>query len=123
MTNYEWIVTNEKEIIETILAEHLGKQKGKIIDCDDIACRDCDFASSPNSIHSCGEVTKEWLKAEYEPLYKKGDIVLAYETDILVIKDINDHTVLLVNRLKAPYTTYKTDIKDIIKKVGNIYDK
>lgn len=72
MTNYEWIVTNNKEIIEDILTNSIGKKKGKVSGCDDIACRECDFAKPSNSIQSCEKATKEWLEAEYEPLYKKG---------------------------------------------------
>ena len=128
MTNYEWLIANEKEIVKDILAEHSGKHKGKIYRCSDTDCSDCDFKRSLNNNQPCRKTTEEWLEAEYEPLYKKGDVVIIKnEASIWIfVRETNcGNAILTRNVLDVDVEIgldFNVKIDDIEKKVGNIYD-
>ena len=70
MTNYDWIVTNKKEIIEDSLINYLGKQKGKVGACDEICCNDCDFKRSSNNNQPCMKTAEKWLKTTKPEIIK-----------------------------------------------------
>ena len=125
MTNYEWIVTNEKEITEVILTNYIAKEKGEVSLCNETCCSDCDFKSSLNDNQMCAKTTKEWLKAEHEPLYKKGDVVIDKDGVIWVVASVKDETLTVVSKTRYIPSELMVDIpeSDITKKVGNIYDK
>lgn len=69
MTNFEYLLENEKGLVKDILSVRGAKvaidKKNKIRNCNDISCAECKFGEP------CGKDTLAWLDAEYEePLPK-----------------------------------------------------
>lgn len=117
MTNYEWLVKNNAELAKDILAYGISKEKGKIGRCSQTMCIKCDFDDP-----FCSRNTKKWLEEEYEPLYKKGDIVVdSYNQMVLVVEDGYDEDIM-VSRYVEDYkrNQHTISITDIKKKVGHI---
>lgn len=117
MMNYEWLVKNKAELVKDILSRHLSKEKGIPDYCSETMCRDCDF-----SCGNCTERIKEWFEQEYEPLYKKGDIVVGPFNQIFFVKkDCNDDGFLMVSSYTDNITDgYKIHVNEIKKKIAHI---
>lgn len=65
MTNFEYLIENEKELVKDILSVRGAKvaidKKNKLRNCEDISCADCKFNGEP-----CRKETLAWLDAEHE---------------------------------------------------------
>ena len=59
MTNYEWLIKSNSELVKDILLHHLSKEKGIPSYCSETLCDDCDFRCG-----NCTKRVKEWLEAE-----------------------------------------------------------
>lgn len=120
MTNFEYIIEKRgTEFIKELMCRTLAvnESDNEPCKCSQIECCDCKFANN------CPPAEKEkllWLNSERTLLYKEGDIVITYESDVLIVQEVNEYTLILVNRLKEPRTTYIASIIDIKRKVGSI---
>ena len=126
MTNYEWVVTNKKEMVEHVLALYLGKTEGEIRLCEDIDCSDCDFKRSLNNDRPCKQTTKKWLEAEHEPLYKKGDILILEDKDIAIVTREDDaNSVIVSHNIECAERGegWRVPFDLIKRKIGNVYDE
>ena len=75
MTNYEYLVTNHKDIVTEMISdkEHynvvsydLREQKPGL--CRDTSCRNCKFSddNDTSSLSTCTERRKKWLDEQYK---------------------------------------------------------
>lgn len=82
MTNFEYLLENEKELVKESLSTKDAKfaidEKNKIRNCNDISCAECKFNKG-----SCIEEIRAWLNVEYEePLPKT----------VMISRDTPKHT-------------------------------
>ena len=94
MTNFEYLIENEKELVKDILSVRGAKvaidKKNKIRNCNDISCAECKF------LEPCGKETLAWLDKEYEePLPET----------VMIPRDTPKHTPIWVKDFKCnPWT-------------------
>jgi hypothetical protein len=123
MTNYEQLVKNNAELVKEILSYHLSKEDGIPSSCSKTTCSNCDFGNG-GCLPFCVANAKEWLEAEAEPLYKKGDIVITSYDQLVVIKeDAPEGTTIAVSSYIHDECISTIPITDIKKKVGHIDER
>lgn len=122
MTNYEWLLKSNEELVKDILSQHIGKEKGIPSRCSKTGCDDCDFGCYPNTISGCVDATKKWLEEEHVPLYKKGDLVIDSNDQLAVIVNDNryDEDIVLISHYVDNVIGIKEHASEIKKKVGHI---
>ena len=120
MTNYEWLMKNET-LLKSVLEKGLAVREGQCALCSDIYCGDCDSA-----FNNCQDKRQEWLEAEHETLYKKGDILILEDKDIAIVTredDVNSaivsHNIGCAERGEG----WRVHFDLIERKIGNIYDE
>lgn len=119
MTNFEYLLEKyDIDYIKRFIIRDMGvnKSNNEPCLCDELYCSDCLFE------HGCGSYHKQllWLNNQRTPQYKEGDIVLAYNDEILIVNRVYETGCELVNRLSEPNTKYRTNFQDIQRKVGSI---
>lgn len=120
MTNYERLVKNNAELVKEILSYHLSKEEGVPSSCSKTLCSNCDFGNG-RCLPFCVANAKEWLEAEPEPLYKKGDVVIDSDNQLAVIKEDDcGGDLITISHYADDTTGVKVLIKSIKKKVGHI---
>ena len=87
MTNFEYLLENEKELVKDILSVRGAKvaidKKNKLRNCEYISCAECKFGEP------CGKETLAWLDKEYEePL----------PDTVMIPRDTPKHTLLWVKQ-------------------------
>jgi len=120
MTNYEWLVKNNAELVKEVLAPNIGVTKRIVKPCLDTLCCDCEFI---DSLEACPANVKKWFEREHEPLYKKGDIVIdLYGKIVLIAEDDCGEDVIKISRYvnDLEHHQYIIPITEIKKKVGHI---
>ena len=120
MTNYEWLIKNNEELVKDILAIHVSKEKETPSRCARTRCDGCDFYSDDIQF-CCLDNTKKWLDEEHEPLYKKGDIVIDSNNKLAVVKkDDCDGGFITISHYVDKTLGIEVDETIIKKKVGHI---
>ena len=119
MTNYEWLIKNNTELVKDILSQQLGKVKGIPKSCSNIGCDECEFYGR-DVRPVCRDNAREWLNEEREPLYKKGDVVIDSNNQLAVIKeDYYGGNLITISHYTDNTTGVKVFINSIKKKVGH----
>ena len=74
------------EIMEIVCSgEHFALKNGKVVECCDTRCQDCDFGNDPH--HGCTLSRKNWANSEYEEYVDWSKVPV--DTKILV-RDTED---------------------------------
>ena len=122
MTNYEWLIKTNGELVKDILALLLSKEEGIPGCCSRTCCIDCDFDGYLKTLPCCTDATKKWLDAEHEPLYKKGDIVIDSNDKLAVVKkDECDEDFITISHYADNTIGIEVHVTSIKKKVGHIH--
>lgn len=76
------------KIVELACCGHdFALKDGKVVDCQDMPCRECGFSSSTN-ILCCGANRKNWANSEYEEYVDWSKVPV--DTKILVRDDVRE---------------------------------
>jgi len=127
MTNYEWLIKYNEELVKSILAIHVCKEKGIPGRCSKTKCDNCDFNSECSySVSCCTDATKKWLEEEHVPLYKKGDLVVDSNDQLAVVVKEEffdsgcDEAMVMISHYVDNTIGIKEHVTEIKKKVGHI---
>lgn len=106
MTNYEWLLKQNEELIKECLVRGVAiKNNGDIVGCGSINCSECTFNDS--SVR-CSELQREWLDAEHNIYSIPLDTPI--DTKVLVSDDgmywSRRHFAGFSGNNDCPYTTY-----------------
>lgn len=114
----EWI-KEDNTFLKNILIGNLSLKNGVPFICNRTYCGGCDFIA-----HCNAEDMRVWFEEEHKPSYKKGDILITKEGEIVIVAKVNNKNLVVsrnINNAKSDMGWYVL-FDEIERKIGNVYD-